>query len=140
MSKDTLARWLRDVLSKAGVDTQQFGAHSTRVASTSAVWGPQYPCGQHISSLGPTVPVWPAHQQFGAHSSLGPTVPVRPAHRQRPPVVCPWMSYFTLQDGARNPRFHVFTRRPQLQIWDRPCWIPTFARNKQVRIVKSRQL
>ena len=36
VSKDTLARWLRDVLSKAGVDTQQFGAHSTRAVSTSA--------------------------------------------------------------------------------------------------------
>ena len=79
VSKDTLARWLRDVLSKAGVDTQQFGAHSTRVASTSAVWGPQYPCGQHSSSLGPTVPVWPAavwgpqypcgQQQLETHST-----------------------------------------------------------------------
>ena len=35
ISKDTLARWIRDVLHKAGVDTQ-FGAHSTRSASTSA--------------------------------------------------------------------------------------------------------
>ena len=36
VSKDTLARWLRDVLNKADVDMQQFGAHSTRTASTSA--------------------------------------------------------------------------------------------------------
>ena len=36
VSKDTLARWLTVVLNKAGVDTQQFGAHSTRAASTSA--------------------------------------------------------------------------------------------------------
>ena len=35
INKDTLARWIRDVLHKAGVDTQ-FGAHSTRSASTSA--------------------------------------------------------------------------------------------------------
>ena len=35
ISKDTLARWIRDVLHKAGVDTH-FGAHSTRSASTSA--------------------------------------------------------------------------------------------------------
>ena len=35
ISKDTLARWIRDVLHKAGVDTQ-FGAHSTHSASTSA--------------------------------------------------------------------------------------------------------
>ena len=55
VSKDTQARWLRDVLSKAGVDTQQFGAHSTRVASSSlvqtvpvwlaALWCTQYQCG-----------------------------------------------------------------------------------------------
>ena len=36
ISKDTLARWLRDVLNRAGVDTQQFCVHSTRAASTSA--------------------------------------------------------------------------------------------------------
>ena len=35
ISKDTLARWIRDVLHKAGVDTQ-FGAHSIRSASASA--------------------------------------------------------------------------------------------------------
>lgn len=36
ISKDTLARWMRDVLTRANVDTQVFGAHSTRAASTSA--------------------------------------------------------------------------------------------------------
>ena len=36
ISKDTLARWIRDVLQRAGVDTQHFGAHSTRMASTTA--------------------------------------------------------------------------------------------------------
>ena len=34
-SKNTLARWLRQVLNGAGVDTAQFSAHSTRVASPS---------------------------------------------------------------------------------------------------------
>ena len=34
--KDKRARWLRDVLSRASVDTQQFAVHSTRAASTSA--------------------------------------------------------------------------------------------------------
>ena len=37
VSKNTLARWLRQVLNRAGVDTAQFSAHSTRAASTSAV-------------------------------------------------------------------------------------------------------
>ena len=36
ITKDTLARWLRDVLTKSGVDTEVFSAHSTRSASTSA--------------------------------------------------------------------------------------------------------
>ena len=36
VTKDTLARWLRDILNKSGLDTELFGAHSTRSASTSA--------------------------------------------------------------------------------------------------------
>ena len=36
VSTDTLARWLKEVLTRAGIDTLQFGAHSTRSASTSA--------------------------------------------------------------------------------------------------------
>ena len=35
-STDTIARWLRWTLARAGVDTTQFTAHSTRSASTSA--------------------------------------------------------------------------------------------------------
>ena len=37
ITKDILARWLRDILNKSGVDTELFSAHSTRSASTSAV-------------------------------------------------------------------------------------------------------
>ena len=36
ISKSTVARWIRDVLHRAGVDTSRFGAHSTHSASTSA--------------------------------------------------------------------------------------------------------
>ena len=36
VSKNTLARWLRQVLNGAGVDIALFSAHSTRAASTSA--------------------------------------------------------------------------------------------------------
>ena len=36
VSTDTLARWFKEVLTRAGIDTLQFGAHSTRSASTSA--------------------------------------------------------------------------------------------------------
>ncbi|KAJ3659529.1 hypothetical protein Zmor_011213 [Zophobas morio] len=55
-SGQTIARWIRTTLSRSGVDTQKFGAHSTRHASTSsasragvsleviksvAAWGPK---------------------------------------------------------------------------------------------------
>lgn len=36
VSTDTIARWIRIVMSKAGIDTKVFGAHSTRAATTSA--------------------------------------------------------------------------------------------------------
>ena len=36
ITKDILARWLRDILNKSGVDTELFRVHSTRTASTSA--------------------------------------------------------------------------------------------------------
>lgn len=36
VSKDTIGRWVKCVLANAGIDTNQFGAHSTRSASTSA--------------------------------------------------------------------------------------------------------
>ena len=36
VSRNTLARWLRQVLNGAGVDTAQFSTHSSRAASTSA--------------------------------------------------------------------------------------------------------
>ena len=36
VSTDTIARWLKTVLEKAGIDTNIFHAHSTRAASTSA--------------------------------------------------------------------------------------------------------
>lgn len=36
VSKDTISRWIKNVLKAAGIDTTKFGAHSTRAASTSA--------------------------------------------------------------------------------------------------------
>ncbi|CAB0000713.1 unnamed protein product [Nesidiocoris tenuis] len=36
VSKDTLSRWVKDVLASSGVDTSQFSPHSTRHATTSA--------------------------------------------------------------------------------------------------------
>ena len=36
VSRDTISRWIRNVLENAGINTKLFGAHSTRAASTSA--------------------------------------------------------------------------------------------------------
>lgn len=36
VSKDTLSRWIKEILGKSGIDTTIFSAHSTRHASTSA--------------------------------------------------------------------------------------------------------
>lgn len=36
VTSNTVARWLRDMMTRAGIDTNIFGAHSTRGASTSA--------------------------------------------------------------------------------------------------------
>lgn len=36
VSKDTIGRWIKSVLANSSIDTSQFGAHSTRAASTSA--------------------------------------------------------------------------------------------------------
>ena len=36
VSKDTISRWIKNVLKDVGIDTTKFGAHSTRAASTSA--------------------------------------------------------------------------------------------------------
>ena len=35
VSKDTVSRWIKVVLARAGIDTKQFGAHSVRSAVTS---------------------------------------------------------------------------------------------------------
>ena len=36
VSKDTISRWLKDILNKSGIDTTKFTAHSFRMAATSA--------------------------------------------------------------------------------------------------------
>ena len=37
VTKDTITRWVKTVLDKAGIDTSSYTVHSTRTASTSAV-------------------------------------------------------------------------------------------------------
>lgn len=36
VSRDTVSRWIKNVMEKAGIDTQVFSSHSTRAAATSA--------------------------------------------------------------------------------------------------------
>lgn len=38
VSKDTIARWIRTVMSHAGINVNQYGPHSVRAASTSKAW------------------------------------------------------------------------------------------------------
>ena len=71
ISKDTLARWLRDVLNRAGVDTQQFGAHSTRAASTSAALS----CGVPVDVL------LRAELPDGAQNECSPSVGLLPPQK-----------------------------------------------------------
>jgi hypothetical protein len=35
VSRDTVARWIKTVLDRSGIDTKMYGAHSVRGASTS---------------------------------------------------------------------------------------------------------
>ena len=37
VTKDTVARWVKTILPKSGIDTDKFTSHSTRAASTSCV-------------------------------------------------------------------------------------------------------
>ena len=43
VSTDTIARWIKTVMGKAGIDTSCYGAHSTRAASTSAASSTKLP-------------------------------------------------------------------------------------------------
>ena len=43
VTRSTIARWVKTTLCKAGIDTNVFGAHSTRAASTTACSNQQVP-------------------------------------------------------------------------------------------------
>ncbi len=42
-SRDTIKRWLNDILTDAGIDMERFKPHSTRAASTSAAYAAKVP-------------------------------------------------------------------------------------------------
>ena len=59
VSKDTIARWIRDTLTQAGIDTGRYGAHSTRSASTSAAAASEVPVTTILKAAG-----WSAESTF----------------------------------------------------------------------------
>lgn len=50
ITRETLSRWIKAVLTASGVDTSVFTAHSTRAASTSAAYGKNVPVPQILST------------------------------------------------------------------------------------------
>ena len=52
VSTNTIARWLKNVMAKAGIDTSVYKAHSTRAAVTSAAKGKQVPINTILSAAG----------------------------------------------------------------------------------------
>lgn len=59
ITKDTLARWIRTVLEKSGVDTSVFKPHSTRAASSSAAAAQNVPINDILSTAG-----WASERTF----------------------------------------------------------------------------
>jgi MarR-like DNA-binding transcriptional regulator SgrR of sgrS sRNA len=52
VTTDTIARWIKQVLAEAGIDTSIFTAHSTRAASTSAAKTKQIPIDTILTAAG----------------------------------------------------------------------------------------
>ncbi len=52
VSKDTIARWIRVTLNKAGIDTDIYRPHSTRAASTSALDNASIPVSDIVNAAG----------------------------------------------------------------------------------------
>ena len=67
VSKSTAARWIRDVLHRAGVDTSRFGAHSTRSASTSAAVAKVTPMDTVLKAAG-----WSGGSTFSKYCKKAP--------------------------------------------------------------------
>ena len=52
VSPDTIARWIKSVMQSSGIDTQVFGAHSTRSASTSKLHSLKVPMNTILAAGG----------------------------------------------------------------------------------------
>ena len=67
VSKSTVARWIRDVLHRADVDTSRLGAHSTRSASTSAAVAKGTPMATVLKAAG-----WSGGSTFSKYYKKAP--------------------------------------------------------------------
>ncbi|XP_067682740.1 uncharacterized protein [Haliotis asinina] len=83
----TIARWIRQVLAAAGIDTSVFCAHSTRAAASSAASVAQVPITDILRTAG-----WTSGQTFAKHyrlpvdtgtSNISKTMGMTNAERQR---------------------------------------------------------
>ena len=61
-SKDTIARWIRNALFQAGINTKKYTPHSTRAASTSAMNNANTPIGTILKTAG-----WHNAETFAKH-------------------------------------------------------------------------
>ena len=59
VTRDTISRWVKSVLSAAGIDTSRFKAHSVRSASTSAAAAHGLPLGDILKTVG-----WSSQRTF----------------------------------------------------------------------------
>ena len=67
VSTDTVGRWIRTILTQAGIDTEQFKAHSTRVASASAAVQRGAPVDAVLKAAG-----WAAESTFTKYYKKAP--------------------------------------------------------------------
>ncbi|KAJ8042075.1 hypothetical protein HOLleu_13053 [Holothuria leucospilota] len=59
VSRDTLSRWIKEILDVAGIDTTQYSAHSTRAAAVSAASCKNVPVEDILSTAG-----WSSEKTF----------------------------------------------------------------------------
>ena len=74
ITKDTLARWLRDIPNKSGVDTELFSAHSTRSASMSAAARCGLPVDIIMEAAGCSVSTFTRFYKKAPKQNLGQTL------------------------------------------------------------------
>ena len=65
VSRDSIRRWIRNALQKAGIDVSMFKSHSTRAASTSKAKSSNVPIEEIMKTAG-----WRSDSAFAKHYDL----------------------------------------------------------------------